>query len=389
MDLIGKKFGKLTVISKADSILGGEKNKRYWGAWNCKCDCDCDCDNTIIVKTVHLNNGSVKSCGCLISQYGISIKPDQKFNRLTTISYKNGKWICVCECGKYIEVYTDKLNNNNTKSCGCLKTEESSKRSYKLINSRRKFEPKIASARRIWKNYYYRDSECINFDEFFEKSQQNCFYCDVSPNTKYNYFNTKSSNSSEFAKNNGLFIYNGLDRIDSSKNHTIDNIVTCCYNCNRAKNNRNINDFLLWINNLKIKQNYNLKIDNISLPINGSILTSIKCIYKPGYNDGDLSIEEFYSISQMPCFYCSTLPLNFFNKAKTDKKASQQAKDYGNFVYNGLDRINPNFSHNKNNIVPCCKYCNFAKSKLTLNEFYEWIKRVQDYQNKDAILSHV
>ena len=45
----------------------------------------------------------------------------KKFNFLTILGYLGkGKWHCKCECGNYTEVKTAKLNNNHTKSCGCL-----------------------------------------------------------------------------------------------------------------------------------------------------------------------------------------------------------------------------------------------------------------------------
>ncbi len=375
MNLIGKKFNKLTVISKADSILGGQKIKRYWGAWNCQCDCG----NVIIVKTIDLNRGSVKSCGCLYKLHGKSYKPGQKFNRLTLISYKKGKWLCLCDCGNHIEVLTENIKRN-TKSCGCLKSEISSNNSIKLISGRRKFEPKIASARRIWKNYCYKDKLCnITFEQFLVISKENCIYCGTSPNTQYNYFNTLSSNSSQKSKNEGLFIYNGLDRIDNTKPHTLNNSVPCCQICNRAKNNRSVIDFLSWVNLLKINSFEQLKIIPIQLP---KISLSIKCIYNSGYNDGDLKIEEFYFLSQQQCYYCGSYPQNIFNKAKNDKKSSQYAKDNGNFIYNGLDRIDNTKPHNKNNVVPCCKYCNFTKSKLILIEFQIWINKIQQYQKE-------
>jgi hypothetical protein len=46
---------------------------------------------------------------------------------------------------------------------------------------------------------------------------------------------------------NGDFIYNGLDRVDSMKGHTPDNVVPCCYRCNCAKNNMSFNDFISHI----------------------------------------------------------------------------------------------------------------------------------------------
>jgi hypothetical protein len=307
----------------------------------------------------------------------------QKFGRLTIISFKNGKWNCICECKNILKVAGSNLINGNTKSCGCLKIDNLIARSYKLANAKRKFDPRIASARRVWKNTYcYRDTNCIEFNDFLKISQQNCFYCGIHPNTSYNCFSKLSSRSSIKAQQEGLFIYNGMDRIDNSKSHIIDNIVPCCQLCNRAKNDRSIKDFFNWINNLKISNFQPIDIINIVFPTNGSLATSIKCVFYNHKKDTDLTIEEYYSISQMNCFYCNSIPNNTFNKAKTDKKSSIKAKENGNYIYNGIDRIDINLIHNKNNIVPCCYYCNFAKNKLSISEFQSWIQRIQQFQKK-------
>ncbi len=54
-DLIGKKFGKLTVIKRA------ENDKRGNARWLCKCDCG----NEIITLGYPLTKGITKACGCL------------------------------------------------------------------------------------------------------------------------------------------------------------------------------------------------------------------------------------------------------------------------------------------------------------------------------------
>lgn len=54
-DLTGKRFGKLTVISKVKKESKSERTK-----WLCKCDCG----NTTIVPTYRLTGGETQSCGC-------------------------------------------------------------------------------------------------------------------------------------------------------------------------------------------------------------------------------------------------------------------------------------------------------------------------------------
>ncbi len=361
--VMGQKFGKLTVISKAERVKCG---KRYWGAWNV----ECECGETRIIKTILLNRGRRNSCGCEDRAF----KKGEKIHRLTTLSYKNGRWLCKCDCGKEVNVLTENLKGN-TKSCGCLKRELSVKKAEEMTKKIRKYEPRIASARRRWKSYCYADKQCnIKFEEFLEISQKDCTYCGIQPSTRFNYF-TKAKESSIKAIEEGLFIYNGLDRVDSNLPHLIDNVVSCCYLCNRSKNNRTVEVFKKWVNDLNIKDFAPITINWLEIP-KGSLGVSIRCIYK-NYNDGGLKIEEFYEISQNPCFYCNNNGSNLFNRAKTDKKSSIKAKLEGNFKYNGLDRIDSNEGHTIDNVVPCCKYCNFAKSGLSLLEFNDWIKRIK------------
>ena len=58
----------------------------------------------------------------------------KRYGRLTAVEYvgnsREGKaeWRCVCDCGKTIVAIGKNIRNGNTKSCGCLKLEKSTKR---------------------------------------------------------------------------------------------------------------------------------------------------------------------------------------------------------------------------------------------------------------------
>ena len=110
-----------------------------------------------------------------------------------------------------------------------------------MYSTRIKFEPKNATAHKIWKNRY---SDGFLFNDFLILSQQNCFYCNSPPNNKYNSAKDDKK-SSAFAKENGEFIYNCLDRIDNSKGHTVENCVASCKFCNYAKRERSLDEFML------------------------------------------------------------------------------------------------------------------------------------------------
>lgn len=77
-----------------------------------------------------------------------------------------------------------------------------------------------------------------------------------------------------------------------------------------------------------------------------------------------LSKEEVFQIIEQPCYFCGAIKSNIINT------------DTYTYRYNGIDRINSNIGYNKNNIVACCKYCNRAKSDMSLDMFIEWIKKV-------------
>lgn len=59
INLMGQKFGRLTVIKRADDYISPNGYKATM--WLCKCDCG----NEIIVRTSDLRSKRTKSCGCL------------------------------------------------------------------------------------------------------------------------------------------------------------------------------------------------------------------------------------------------------------------------------------------------------------------------------------
>lgn len=61
IDLTGQKFGRLTVIERADNKISGGQTKTTWL-------CKCDCGNTVIVCTQELRRGDTRSCGCFAKE---------------------------------------------------------------------------------------------------------------------------------------------------------------------------------------------------------------------------------------------------------------------------------------------------------------------------------
>lgn len=92
-DLTGRRYGRYTVIGRAESYIS--KSGTYQTRWLCRCDCG----NERIVFAQALKSGHSKSCGCL--QKETATKHGQKYTRLYGI-WHNMKWRCSNEhCQSY------------------------------------------------------------------------------------------------------------------------------------------------------------------------------------------------------------------------------------------------------------------------------------------------
>ena len=117
-DLTGKKFGKLTVLSKTDD----KKNGSY--LYKCKCDCG----NIKMVTARDLNSNRVRSCGCSKGFHRNLV--GQRFGKPTVIEDSGEKqknirmWTCQCDCGNIVKIRTDALTSGKVTSCGCSKKTE-------------------------------------------------------------------------------------------------------------------------------------------------------------------------------------------------------------------------------------------------------------------------
>jgi len=87
-----------------------------------------------------------------------------------------------------------------------------------------------------------------------------------------------------------------------------------------------------------------------------------------------LTDEEFLKITKQNCYYCGAKPNNTIHK-KTHN---------GEYVYNGIDRIDNTKGYTIDNVVPCCHPCNQAKSSRTLQEFKDWVKKIYNNMYGDT-----
>lgn len=169
----------------------------------------------------------------------------QKYHRLIVLEQApaisgRSAWRCQCDCGTIKIVKTDDLRSGDTKSCGCWNKEQNSLRAKKMYSKCVKYTPSEATARSVWRKNY----EEMSFDDFYVVSQQHCYYCGTSPSNAQNIADKRSSQK---MRDEGIFTYNGLDRLDSSKPHSRENCVACCKYCNYAKRERTVEEFKEWL----------------------------------------------------------------------------------------------------------------------------------------------
>lgn len=122
VDLIGKRFGMLTVLERLS-----EHEDRYW-IWRCHCDCG----GETVVNTKRLIRGTITNCGCIpkkTARNGSRAENlvGQRFGMLTVVEQTENRrgrvcWICQCDCGNICTVTAHELKSGKTKSCGCKRS---------------------------------------------------------------------------------------------------------------------------------------------------------------------------------------------------------------------------------------------------------------------------
>ncbi len=228
-DMVGRRFGKLLVLCKAETTLGGEN------AWVCQCACGSSTE----IRGGCLRRGDSKSCGNI----GCRGKFDdemlgRKFGRLTVISRYDKLmgseygWLCRCECGSLLPVRGYSLRKGNTKTCGrgedgCRRTEKSKNKPLGHLNSllhgiRRRAKNRgiklDIDLEHLWQLWVQQDTRCAitNFPMTTTKGKGHCW-----------------SNAS-------------VDRIDSTGGYEIGNVQLLCFGINRMKSDYNAGSFVFY-----------------------------------------------------------------------------------------------------------------------------------------------
>lgn len=174
--------------------------------------------------------------GYLIDEMG------NRYGRLIVVrrarnsSAGQARWVCQCDCGNEIVVFGQNLRRDYTKSCGCWRREFTAATNHAraLPKGEASLNAIIRSAQRgakkrglVWG---------LTKEQVRIITQQRCWYCGKEP-----------AQTARYPRNNGNYVYNGLDRKNNAKGYLIDNVVPCCWTCNNAKRAMRIEEFHAWV----------------------------------------------------------------------------------------------------------------------------------------------
>ncbi len=105
-----------------------------------------------------------------------------------------------------------------------------------------------------------------------------------------------------------------------------------------------------------------------------------------GANRGfTLTLAEFVVLTSSPCFYCGTQPMKVStcNKHHPGKKST-----WGDYPFNGIDRVDNQVGYVVENCIPCCAFCNIARNSTPFEEFLAYWKQVKERFIREAASSH-
>lgn len=149
------------------------------------------------------------------------------------------RWVFKCVCGKEVILEPGNVlkRKGSVKSCGCKRMELIKSSIHTWYNGIRPYpvEDRLFSIYKVGARRAGREFP-LTKELFRELVNSNCYYCGTPP------YLIRTNGTTSVKKP-----LNGIDRVDSSKGYLLDNIVPCCWHCNKAKMNRSLKEFKEWI----------------------------------------------------------------------------------------------------------------------------------------------
>ena len=225
-DLTGQVFGKLTVLEDAGRYSKGTVK------WKCKCECG----SIRFTKGSYLKNGEIKSCKECVHED----MTGKSFGNVTVTCRSEDRiisgnkviiWKCKCKCGKVIYRRSHSLKSYN---CSCAKCKNT-------IDKNKNYKGYEGISGTYWSSLKNSATlRGIKFDidikyawELYEKQDKKCAVSGleiVFASSRKDYLSKKTTAS--------------LDRIDSKKHYSNNNIQWIHKTLNKMKSNQPQKDFV-------------------------------------------------------------------------------------------------------------------------------------------------
>ena len=103
------------------------------------------------------------------------------------------------------------------------------------------------------------------------------------------------------------------------------------------------------------------------------LYNAYKCGAKVRNYSFELTKDYFAKITKQNCFYCGVEP----------KQIQKSKSDNGDYIYNGIDRVDNSIGYTEDNIIACCGVCNHGKKAMSHQDFLLWIERVYNHSVKE------
>lgn len=169
--------------------------------------------------------------GWVMSEHGVPDSRWKVIERSKSLDGKNSFWLCECSCDNHTRkiIARHSLVSGNSKSCGCLSAEETSKRisTHKMSGSR---------LHNIWKSMKERCYN-INHNQYKDYGGRGISICEEWKDNFISFYN--------WAISNGYSDDLTIDRIDNNKNYCPEN---CKWSTRKEQNNNQRTNHLLTYN---------------------------------------------------------------------------------------------------------------------------------------------
>lgn len=183
------------------------------------------------------------------------------------VKYGNIYWICKCSCGNEYSVRGSTLITG--KSTRCRKCGAKDAGLNKRLDD---FHVGVTTIIGQYKGNAKKRGIKFKLSRSVVEDivKKNCYYCGRPPGNRVNVFNGRLDTER-------FILYSGIDRLDNTKDYTVDNVVPCCELCNWAKRDLNEEQFKDWIRTVYLNTNRNLTDKTPAELIDSLITVDIKC----------------------------------------------------------------------------------------------------------------